>query len=327
MSILSILKAIILLITLSIISSSNFLIKNDIKVGGNTSTNLLLMEQNLKIYLLFSYTNDKNNIKTLKDNTYVTYIPVPEEVYVVNEFKEKVTAVNDGFKLKINNRFALKIKDQIDDEEEQKKVIGVFLDGGYILESYLGIPRTGYWSVLDKPDPIIKQSDKVEDEDKVTDNDGNLVYIFSRDWTLSSTYIRDFTDILPLEVPNAELIFKDNKDFYIKSSFEISCGRNINPSHLSVTKSDPSNKYIASYYGFPLYISKDGNDINDKQANGGKYFSINYDGTINSKRRRIKIYSFDFEQLLTESNYDINSSSVFVGSVFSMFVLFYFLII
>jgi hypothetical protein len=62
----------------------------------------------------------------------------------------------------------------------------------------------------------------------------------------------------------------------------------------SVTKAD--DNYIATYYGLPLYVSKDGSDIQGKEANGGKYYTINVDGTINIGNTQVKAYSDEFEK-------------------------------
>ena len=68
-----------------------------------------------------------------------------------------------------------------------------------------------------------------------------------------------------------------------------------------IIKSQNENIYIASYFGLPLYVSKDEKEI--KEVYGGKFYTINIDGTINIGTLTVVPFSAEFEKYFPNINY------------------------
>lgn len=277
--------------------SSNMKVEEEVKMVISQLDKLYYGYSNTKYddYIL-SYTKDRNNKSNLGFKEDVKLLSTSLNVVAndKNKNKLKVTKVNDN--VIVNNRYSYIASNG------PYSLLGKAYNGGYIFFSNLGLPYyAGFYMYAKKINSkaIIKSRN-----DELINKDNKTLYIFTGDWMLNSVYNKNFTDVDPVTIDDGHRFFNGN-DYKLAYNEYFYVGDDLAEDETFIIKAN--DLYIVTYFGFPLYFSRDGSDIQGKEANNGRYYSINVDGTVNfSKKKRILVYTNDFELYF---NGTINSDS------------------
>lgn len=275
----------LLLFSSTFISAEEIVVKEDTNQylyynNGNKNTYLLHFSMDKLTKSVFTKTNDNYLFKT--DSNVVV------DKSDSNLAKVVITKNNDTSVL-VNGRFTYVFNQTIAATDEANS-FGKFVNDGYLLPSILGKPKTGFFGFSDFPNAIIKKSDK---DDSIVTKDGKKVFVCANDWMLKSNY-NGFLESDPVEVEGGAEFFNGN-DYKLDTRKRISFGNGIKVEEGGVVKA--GNKYIATYFGLPLYVSRKGSDNNEiKTEDFRTYYSINYDGTVNINNEKVVPFTADFEK-------------------------------
>lgn len=286
-------KCIVILITIDIIRCK--IMKTDeeeITINQNNNSLFLTFKNNNRESYILHFSKDRLN--TTRFNTTIDIQPFSTKATIHTNFTNSslflnISKIED--KVLFFNKYTYTFKSNMSDYDEYFH-LGKYINGGYILPSVSGKAKTGFFGLESTYFKILKKSDK---DDLVVDNKGRKVYVSSLDWMLHSEYNSNFTSVLPVELGNGADFFNGN-DYKLMNSKNIPFGKEINVGEGGVVKG--REFFIVSYYGLPLYISKDNHDVS--QGNGGQYYTINVNGTINIENRTIIPFSEEFEKYFKE---------------------------
>lgn len=282
--------------------NSSFLSSNKEKKEGVEEEHLIISDFGYLTYKLssakdenfiLSYTMDRNNKSNLGLSDKVKHLSTKLNVVVDELNKNSLNVTKDNENVIVNNRYSY-IHDNI------LSIVGKAINEGYIFLTHLGLPYlTGSFNYAKKDNSkaVLKSINGL-----VLNKNNKPVYVFTGDWMFNSVYKKNFTAVDIVSIDDGYKYFNGN-DYKANSDDTeyFFVGDDVQPYETSITK--VNDLYIVTYFGLPLYISKDGSDIQGKEANNGRYYTINFDGTVNfSKDKRIKVYTNDFELYFNGTN-------------------------